>query len=485
MIGRTVITLNKYQFCQFNFSLSKLFPRFVRTLFFYLFIFLGMMPINTEASVLSTIKVRSDNSFVSLSFTFDSVPQWSVRELDNPPRIELVLLKTSYTEIYDISMLPLPIKKLQRYFGGENTSISIHLVGKVLHFLRESEKEITFLFPKDLHERTTLKLSESLSLTIERIFDGERFLEIYNTFLSREEARKRLSIVSAVDLGAYRLTVTDIAKRSEALLAFNAGFFDQNGKPVGLLIIDGKLLALPAKGRRASLIIDKEGNAQILRPNLSFWLEVEGKRVRVDGFNQPMAQGKVLLYNHLFPRAKLQQDAIYFRVTGEALEPIAYESINNLPENAILLAETLSPEADPFKGKSSVRFKFSLTDQNGNLIDVRHAVEASPMLIENGQVSINTVIDEVSEDVIRGERARTAVGLDEDGNILIVVVKENKELGVKGFTLKELARKLIELGAITALNLDGGGSSIIAINGAPLNLAFSAQRKVPSAIIIK
>jgi Phosphodiester glycosidase len=56
---------------------------------------------------------------------------------------------------------------------------------------------------------------------------------------------------------------------------------------------------------------------------------------------------------------------------------------------------------------------------------------------------------------------RTAVGIDRDtGQVLLLVVDGRQELS-RGLTMKELAKLFQRLGAEDALNLDGGGSSIM------------------------
>ncbi len=433
---------------------------------------------------LNGASVTRQDSFIELSLSFDNVPEFTLRELNNPPRLELILMKTSLASEKMPADLTLPILKLAPFSGGENISLSIHLVGKVPYLLKRRERNLSILFPTTFNETSTILLSGSILLNLERSFDGKRFTELYYTKLSPEQVGRHLRMISSADLGAKGLTVSEIAERTGSTLAFNAGFFDEKGNPVGLLIVDGRLLALPAKGKRASLIVDGEGMARILRPNLSFWLEVDGKRIRVDGFNQPMTSGKVLLYNHLYPREKLTKEAIYFKLTGDELCPISFEDLANLEGDAIILAETLSPEADPFKGKAKIAFRFSITDELGKEVRARNAVEGSPMLVENGVVSINTAIDEISAQVAEGNRARTAVGIDKEGGLIFLVVKENRELGVRGMSLKEVAEKLVQLGAVWALNLDGGGSSEVVIVGVPLNLKKGAERKVPSALVV-
>jgi exopolysaccharide biosynthesis protein len=56
---------------------------------------------------------------------------------------------------------------------------------------------------------------------------------------------------------------------------------------------------------------------------------------------------------------------------------------------------------------------------------------------------------------------RTAVGLSRDRRDLLFVVADGRREGVPGLTLPELAALMVEVGACTALNLDGGGSSAL------------------------
>ena len=59
---------------------------------------------------------------------------------------------------------------------------------------------------------------------------------------------------------------------------------------------------------------------------------------------------------------------------------------------------------------------------------------------------------------------RTAVGLDADGIKLIILVVDGRKPGVSvGMSYDELAAEMLRLGCRDALNLDGGGSSIMAV----------------------
>jgi exopolysaccharide biosynthesis protein len=77
------------------------------------------------------------------------------------------------------------------------------------------------------------------------------------------------------------------------------------------------------------------------------------------------------------------------------------------------------------------------------------------MLVQNGQVL---------PDLDGEAQPRSAIGLDKSGRRLILVVVDGRQPRYsQGATLEELAAILIDHGAHTAMNLDGGGSTSLAI----------------------
>jgi exopolysaccharide biosynthesis protein len=58
---------------------------------------------------------------------------------------------------------------------------------------------------------------------------------------------------------------------------------------------------------------------------------------------------------------------------------------------------------------------------------------------------------------------RTAVGIDSDTGKVLLVVVDGRSESSSGLTLLELADLMVQLGADEALNLDGGGSSTMAV----------------------
>ncbi|MFE3220187.1 phosphodiester glycosidase family protein [Streptomyces antimycoticus] len=69
---------------------------------------------------------------------------------------------------------------------------------------------------------------------------------------------------------------------------------------------------------------------------------------------------------------------------------------------------------------------------------------------------------------------RTMAGLVPKGRLILATV-DGRQPGVsEGFTLEETARFMRSLGAVQALNLDGGGSTAMAVNGRLANVTSDA-----------
>lgn len=90
----------------------------------------------------------------------------------------------------------------------------------------------------------------------------------------------------------------------------------------------------------------------------------------------------------------------------------------------------------------------------------RETIAGSHVLIKGGQV-----VAPASEtgSFVKGPHPRTAVGIAEGGRTLLLVVADGRSKIAKGMSLQELAAVLKELGAHDAINLDGGGSSMLGI----------------------
>ncbi len=104
---------------------------------------------------------------------------------------------------------------------------------------------------------------------------------------------------------------------------------------------------------------------------------------------------------------------------------------------------------------------------------VWNTLSFGPALLEDGQVVDG--IDDVEVDTnvgnhsIQGEQPRTAVGVIDDNHLVFVVVDGRSPGYSAGVTMTGLAEIMQSLGATTAYNLDGGGSSTMYFDGELVN----------------
>jgi exopolysaccharide biosynthesis protein len=118
---------------------------------------------------------------------------------------------------------------------------------------------------------------------------------------------------------------------------------------------------------------------------------------------------------------------------------------------------------------------------------VWNTLSFGPAIVEDGGVIDGIESVEVDTNVgnhsIQGEQPRTAVGIISENHYVFVVVDGRDEGYSRGVTLTELADIMIGLGASTAYNLDGGGSSTMYFNGTVVNQPSNGGERGTSDIL--
>lgn len=110
-----------------------------------------------------------------------------------------------------------------------------------------------------------------------------------------------------------------------------------------------------------------------------------------------------------------------------------------------------------------------------------------PALVEDGAVVDGIEDVEVDTNVgnhsIQGDQPRTAVGVIDTNHLVFVVVDGRSPGYSAGVDLTELAQIMVGLGATTAYNLDGGGSSTMYFDGAVVNQPSNGGERGVSDIL--
>ena len=111
-------------------------------------------------------------------------------------------------------------------------------------------------------------------------------------------------------------------------------------------------------------------------------------------------------------------------------------------------------------------------------------IGGGPTLVKNGEkhVTYNEEIFWGSGVGLDKNDPRTAVGYTQDDHVILITA-DGRQAASEGVGLNELAEIMIDLGCVEAMNLDGGGSSQMAVPGEFIN-SPSENRAVPSILAV-
>lgn len=278
--------------------------------------------------------------------------------------------------------------------------------------------------------------------------------------------------------GTYtnKATVSQMANRTNAVALVNGDFFTMQleGAPQGPSVINGETKSSPAVLNDIwSFGIDSNDKAFIeLTKFVGSVTASNGRSFPIDGLNktkywyQPSMeyshQNKIQLYDS-FWTAKTRGDKNGGEVLlneNNVVEQISYNkgldmSIPNGKKILQFSGSAIKFIQDNVKVGDKLGIKYNIEpNRNWKMMIGGHAV-----LVDNGAVKPYT------RDIkfIDGVRARTAVGISQDGKTVYVVTAEGRTKRSSGLTIAELAKFMQEIGVYKAMNLDGGGSTAMAV----------------------
>lgn len=128
--------------------------------------------------------------------------------------------------------------------------------------------------------------------------------------------------------------------------------------------------------------------------------------------------------------------------------------------------------------------------EGASAFEAKTAIGAGPVLIKNGEIKNTWRYECLPGDYdvnCANPDPRTAIGVTAD-NRLVLFVCEGRDMteGVKGYSTEDVAKILLEFGCTEAINLDGGGSSCLLVNGLEtIQPSDGAQRPVGSCVFVK
>jgi hypothetical protein len=319
--------------------------------------------------------------------------------------------------------------------------------------------------------------------------------------LEADPKKINVRVAHAYDAGIGLETTADLARRRSALAAVNGGYFLMEGLLAGdsrgALEIDNSLLSEPDRGRASVGFFVQDGVTRAVFGRLGFKGEIrlaEGESIPLDGMNRQRGASEIVLFTRDFHRTTLTppDGAELVIRDGQITEIQERAGSSVIPPDGVVLSigtdrvDEVLPRLH--RGKEvSVQTKLLplLPDANGEWDAAEHVVSGGPLLLWKGQRLEEPEVESISRVFFLARHPRTAVGARADGTLLFVTVDGRRPEKSVGMSLPELTDLMLELGAVSAINLDGGGSTTMVIDGKVVNHpSGSDARRNADAILI-
>ncbi|MDR3278181.1 MAG: phosphodiester glycosidase family protein [Oscillospiraceae bacterium] len=270
------------------------------------------------------------------------------------------------------------------------------------------------------------------------------------------------------------------------LAAVNADFFStQTGVPLGIVVEDGVYKSSPenelavAFGADGGLFVSTAPQVTITLSNNGDGLENvnAGKTASLTHFNKYRWEAAGLyMFSSAFSTVSTRTSApgwfVRFKilegapsVSGQLLlqvtEKLTSDGAVPIGDGYLLLtADDASARGDAYDSFAVGDYvTFSTVCNDPGMANARWATGGGDVLIRDGAVTDSVLWDK--DLLVRSPK--TAIGVTADGAIVTYVLDGRDTTLANGLTLKDFADELLRQGCVTAVNLDGGGSSAMSV----------------------
>ncbi len=310
----------------------------------------------------------------------------------------------------------------------------------------------------------------------------------------------RLRTVLSNETVLGRETVSSMQRRlaSQATMVGVNGDLSRfaDGRPSGIMLRDGILIS-PPNGQRSSTGIGLDGLLDVRRVSFRGTWRGSGQRRSLTHFNDAPGKNGIALLTTDYARATPRIPGSYTVVLSPFPASVPNTDLvapvtATVADGPVRLAPGMA--AIVARGNAAARLQAEAavgTNLTLRLIlqpdwsTVSDAIGGGPVLVRDGK-PVYRANEAFTVSQIAPRHPRTAIGQLADGRILMVVVDGRQPGYSIGMTTFEMALTMVRLGAVRAMQLDGGGSSTIAFEGAVLNSPSDGkERPISTALMLQ
>ena len=280
--------------------------------------------------------------------------------------------------------------------------------------------------------------------------------------------------------GAYTTQLTTVSSAARELEArgyrvvagMNGDYYDTaTGIPLGSMMTEGVLRN--ASGEYYAVGFRDDGTAVMGKPSLRITAQSDyGRSLTVTAFNYVrQSTFGIYLYDSTFNArattgtSEAGVDVVCSAVGGsltiggslmlQVEQVIEGGKDTSVGAGQYVLSSNLKAGsyADQLRAlQPGERLTLSVSAQSSEWNSVTNMIGALYQLVENGQVCSG---------LVNGAAPRTAIGMRSDGSLVFYTIDGRQSGYSIGATLTQTAQRMVELGCVTALSLDGGGSTAL------------------------
>lgn len=296
---------------------------------------------------------------------------------------------------------------------------------------------------------------------------------------------KPITSNSAGVLGTAPLITT--AQQSRVVGAINGGFFNRNTQlPLGAIRRDERWVSGPILGRGA-IAWNGAGDMVVGRLKLQETLTTStGQRLPVVYLNSGYVGAGVYRHTRDWGGTYspiLNHELIVTvqdgKVTQRQQSTSAGRMTVPIPEDGYLLVIREDETASEALLMGS-QVALEATTQPAEFSHYPDIMGAGPLLVQNGQVVLNATAEAFSQAFQQQGASRSVIATSATGNLMLVTV--HPRVDGSGPTLTEAAQLMQQIGAVNALNLDGGSSSALYLGGRLLDRSPTTAARVHNGI---
>lgn len=314
---------------------------------------------------------------------------------------------------------------------------------------------------------------------VHRFFNGPLNINVVEVDMDKADVKVRPYLASST---FDRLkNVDQHARESGALVAVNANYFKKDGTPLGTIKVDDEWVS-GSLFNRVAMGITRDGDLKFARVNLHGILETSNPRVPrlwVNNMNQPRRTGaRLVMYTRRWGNSvTLPYDGRLVAVSnkGEVLDTQSRSL--TIPYGGYVLTDRKESELAHLRRGDFVALEWQTDPKNWN--QVTHAISGGPTLIKDGNLFVGLKDEQFHPNWTSAKiTRRTACGATADRRLVLATVEGPH-------TLWDLAKFMKQLGCVEAMNLDGGGSTTMVVNGNTVTRNDTTeQRKVAATLTV-